>query len=364
MMAVLLERSAVTNRSGRKCGQRLSAEKSYHKAISLLTVWDATLRLIGQEARIRRRFRPDFVLDDEAVGLTETTPGGQNVIYVHPDRLAEVVRAHRERPITLAAFLHGLACHELAYLDGRMGQGHDEEYIVAREDLGAATAHLLPVIARLAVRVLKLPESEAPAREENEKLRTRLAKLEAVQDEQRRCRRRLARCEGALVEARDQLGRQHTTTGTRVRWSSLRAWLNGWATLAARRVSSARTRALDEHLAALPEALVEAAPAAELDELERVLRDQQPPRGKREGHPTTRLLDAVDRARAKAGKAGKGPGRRGIDAEKVLAELEKAMLERPPEGVSREYVRGFWGRHRPAVEQTLRHLVRQRDPAV
>ena len=56
---------------------------------------------------------------------------------------------------------------------------------------------------------------------------------------------------------------------------------------------------VDPHLQALPDALVEAAPSAELDELEHVLREQQPPRGRREGRPATRLLDAVDRARAK-----------------------------------------------------------------
>ena len=82
-----------------------------------------------------------------------------------------------------------------------------------------------------------------------------------------------------------------------------------------------------------------------------MLREQQQPRGRREGHPGTRLLDAVDRARAK----GKGRRRREIDAERVVAELEKAMLAEPPEGVSREYVRGFFG----CQAGRLRLLVRQ-----
>ena len=45
-------------------------------------------------------------------------------------------------PAAIAAFLHGVAVHELTHADGRMGAGHDEDYIVAREDLGAASAHL------------------------------------------------------------------------------------------------------------------------------------------------------------------------------------------------------------------------------
>jgi hypothetical protein len=38
-----------------------------------------------------------------------------------------VVRAHRERPLAVAAFLHGLAVHELTHLDGRMGEGHSDQ---------------------------------------------------------------------------------------------------------------------------------------------------------------------------------------------------------------------------------------------
>jgi hypothetical protein len=68
-----------------------------------------------------------------------------------------VVKAHRERPLAIAAFLHGVAVHELTHLDGRMGKGHDESFVAAREDLGHATGHLLPAIAVLVQRVLGLP---------------------------------------------------------------------------------------------------------------------------------------------------------------------------------------------------------------
>jgi hypothetical protein len=69
--------------------------------------------------------------------------------------MAQVVKAHRERPLALAAFLHGVAVHELTHLDGLMWEGHTEEFVSRREDLGAATAHLLPAIAVLATKLLR-----------------------------------------------------------------------------------------------------------------------------------------------------------------------------------------------------------------
>jgi hypothetical protein len=117
--------------------------------------------MIASEARIRRSFRPGFVLDDNVVGEAIERPGGKRFVFIHPDRMAQVVKAHRERPLALAAFLHGVAVHELTHLDGKMGDGHDEEFVSRREDLGAATAHLLPAIAVLVTKVLRLPERDA-----------------------------------------------------------------------------------------------------------------------------------------------------------------------------------------------------------
>lgn len=57
---------------------------------------------------------------------------------------------------------------------------------------------------------------------------------------------------------------------------------------------------MSAHLGRLSEAVVEAADAPELDELERVLVDGHnllPPKGNREGHATTGLRDAIDRTR-------------------------------------------------------------------
>ena len=141
------------NYDRRKAGR---FKKGFSRWIPHLTAWDATLRLVAIEARIRRRFKPGFVLDDELIGLTTSAASGTNVVYLHPDRFAQVVKAHKQRPLAIAAFLHGVACHELTHLDGRMGEGHSEEFVSAREDLGHATGHLLPAISVLVTKVLGL----------------------------------------------------------------------------------------------------------------------------------------------------------------------------------------------------------------
>ncbi|MEQ1505803.1 MAG: hypothetical protein ABMB14_26445 [Myxococcota bacterium] len=172
-------------------------KKNYGRWLPFLVVWDGALRLIASEARIRRRFKPGFVLDDNLVGLTAQTGTGDAVVYIHPDKLAQVVRAHRERPIAIAAFVHGVAAHELTHLDHGLGHGHDERYIAAREDLGAATGHLLPAIALLVQKVLGLPEVDGGDAKRAARLELDLERIRATVKEQRG---RIA----ALVRAEDQ----------------------------------------------------------------------------------------------------------------------------------------------------------------
>ena len=216
------------NPFGRLAGLRISKKnydrrraarfkKRFNKWIPHLTVWDATLRLIAAEARIRRSFKPGFVLDDELLGLTTTTANGRAVVYLHPDRLAQVTKAHKHRPLAIAAYLHGVACHELTHLDGRMGKGHDEAFVVAREDLGHATGHLLPAIAVLVQKVLGLPVK--------------------VTDEQKQIRR----LERQLERAR---GKARAGGATRREVEKLRAELDAVrADLARAEAESARVRA-------------------------------------------------------------------------------------------------------------------------
>lgn len=336
------ERRKARNPFGKFAGLRISKKtydrqrayrfkKSYAKWVPFLLAWDGTLRLVASEARIRRSFRPGFVLDDNVVGEAVERPGGKRFLFIHPDRLAQVVKAHRERPLAVAAFLHGVAVHELTHLDGKMGDGHDEEFIARREDLGAATAHLLPAIAVLVGKLLKVGERESEEARRVARLERELEKARATVKEQRA---RLAELERAPAPTR--------TEGTRLVWSNLREWLDAWDQLHRRRISGERIVAAKRHVEALTDAVVEAGSAAELDELERVLATHNvtPPKGQRAGHATTRLRDAIDRARH-----GGGPLQR-ILADKLLDAAVAALRARPPAGVEVAYVDGFVERHR------------------
>jgi hypothetical protein len=217
------------NPFGRLAGLRISKKnydrrraarfkKRFNKWIPHLTVWDATLRLIAAEARIRRSFKPGFVLDDELLGLTTTTANGRAVVYLHPDRLAQVIKAHKHRPLAIAAYLHGVACHELTHLDGRMGKGHDEAFVVAREDLGHATGHLLPAIAVLVQKVLALPVKATDDQKQIRRLERQLARARekgsrAAQREVERLRAKLETVRAELAEAKAESKRVRAACG-------------------------------------------------------------------------------------------------------------------------------------------------------
>jgi len=180
-------------------------KKSFQRWIPHLTAWDATLRLVAAEARIRRRFKPGFVLDDELLGLTTSSTSGTNVVYLHPDRFAQVVKAHKQRPLAIAAFLHGIACHELTHLDGRMGQGHSEEFVAAREDLGHATGHLLPAIAVLVTKVLRLKLKPSQDQKQIAKLERQLERARAKSSRNAKARGEVERLIVELEAARAEL---------------------------------------------------------------------------------------------------------------------------------------------------------------
>ncbi len=203
------EKRRVKNPFGRFAGMRI-AKKTYDRArayrfkknvakwVPYLLAWDGTLRLVASEARMRRSFRPGFVLDDNVVAEAIERPGGRRFVFIHPDRFAQVAKAHRDRPLALAAFLHGVAVHELTHLDGKMGDGHDEEFVARREDLGAATAHLLPAIAVLVAKLLRLPDAGDASR---------VAKLEQQLGELRGRAADAKRELAAVTRERDRLAR-------------------------------------------------------------------------------------------------------------------------------------------------------------
>ena len=204
------------NPFGRLAGLRISKKnydrrrasrfkKAFQRWMPHLTAWDATLRLVAGEARIRRKFKPGFVLDDELLGLTATTGSGRAVVYIHHDRLDQVVKAHKHRPLAIAAYLHGVACHELTHLDGRMGQGHSEEFVSAREDLGHATGHLLPAIAVLVQKVLALPVKPSEDEKRFARLERQLERAKQNASGSRRAQAEIGRLRGELEGARAAL---------------------------------------------------------------------------------------------------------------------------------------------------------------
>jgi hypothetical protein len=340
----------VRNPFGKFAGMRISKKtydrdrarrfrKNYAKWVPFLLAWDGTLRMVATEARIRRTFRPGFVLDDNVVAEAVERPGGRRFVFIHPDRMAQVVKAHRERPLALAAFLHGVAVHELTHLDGKMGDGHDEEFISRREDLGAATAHLLPAIAVLATKLLRLSERESEETRRITRLERELEKARATVKEQR------AQLAGRAVATSTR------TEGTRLVWSTLREWLDAWSELHRRRITGKRIVDARRHVAALTAAVVEAGSPGELDELEQVLATDNvtPPRGQRAGHPATNLRDAIDRARSRPG------GRTALDPERLLEVAVGALRARPPAGVEAAYVDGFVTRNRGALLGIVRN---------
>ena len=341
------------NPFGRHAGLRISRKtydraraarfkKSYGRWLPYLVAWDGALRLIAAEARIRRAFKPGFVLDDTVLALTARTLRGNAVLYVHPDKLAQVVRAHRERPVAIAAYLHGLACHELTHLDsGRLhASGHDERFIVGREDLGAATGHLLPAIAVLVQKVLRLPEREDPAARRLVKISR---DLDRARDTVKELRGEVGRLGGLLDKHGISAQPEVNTPGTRLRYTDLAGWLEGWTQLSSRRISADRYAQRAAHLAQLPDAVIAAGRPADLDALEAIAREARPAPGLREGHPSVRVLDAIDRARAQRGVPG------GDRAGRLLGVAIAALRARPPEGVDAAYLDGFVTRNRAAL---------------
>ena len=213
------QKARPSNPFGKHAGLRISRKsydrqkayrfkKNYGRWLPFLVAWDSVLRLVAVEARIRKRFKPGFVLDDNLLGLTTRTDRGATVIYIQPDKFAQVAKAHRERPIAVAAYLHGIACHELTHADaGRThANGHDERFIVAREDLGAATAHLLPALAVLVTKVLRLPEKDSDEAKRLGRLDRQVAELRDGAKEAKRVlaavTRERDRLSGELVVAR------------------------------------------------------------------------------------------------------------------------------------------------------------------
>ncbi|HND00394.1 MAG TPA: hypothetical protein PKW90_29980, partial [Myxococcota bacterium] len=217
--------------------------------------------------------------------------------------------------------------------------GHDERFVVGREDLGISTAHLLPVIAALATSVLKLP---APVeRKQREKLERDL-ELARQQSQALRERQKVAEKESAALRTRLaelERGIRQTPGLPAYRWESLKGWLETLETLErpASRPGGTRRYTAEQvsgHWRALPEWMVAAAGTGEIRSLEAALarapEEVQAP-----------LRSAIQRARRRCAAPG---------AELLLERIGNAMRRAAPEvGVPLGYVEGFLRRNRPGM---------------
>lgn len=92
------------------------------------------------------------------------------------------------------------------------------------------------------------------------------------------------------------VGKSITTPGTNLSWHNLTGWINAWYQLRSRPNASRRYRQEDEHLQALPLAMVaNTMDVAMLNHFIGILchPNVRPPRGLRANHPTTPLIVAA-----------------------------------------------------------------------
>jgi hypothetical protein len=139
------------------------------------------------------------------------------------------------------------------------------------------------------------------------------------------------------------------TPGTRVERDTLGGSILGWWELSARRVSEKAYRDQRAHVDGLTADVVAAATARELDIFDGIPAGLKPPRGKRAGHPTTLLQDAVDRRRTQLARRRRGP-----TPEDLVEAIAWHLRTRRPPGVELAYVEGFLRRHREVLVDLAR----------
>lgn len=176
-----------------------------------LAAWDFTVRAIMSAAATQarwprlRKLSVGFVLDNEVLGLTDKTG---SFVMVNPHALARVAESYQDRPFIVAAWLHGLACHEIAHamrITSDASSAHNESWSIVREMLADSTLFLIPVIEEAAATLLKLKR-----RTRRRGPRTAEAVDNAVAD-------KLAQTERDLAEARAQIEDYRRAEGQRTR---------------------------------------------------------------------------------------------------------------------------------------------------
>jgi hypothetical protein len=151
-----IKRKQFLNRDGKYDSARVRAfKKNYAKYMPALVLWDQLLRLVADVYQPERQFYPGFVLDDDVIAMYVPSIAS---IMVNPFFFKNAKSSYNNAQ-DLAAYLHGLICHEMAHMVRGLshGDGHDEKFSIIREDIASKTYPLLPAFARLISEVLDMP---------------------------------------------------------------------------------------------------------------------------------------------------------------------------------------------------------------
>lgn len=163
-------------------------KKQWAKHVPLLTLWDSACRLIARMGAIKSAFKPGFVFNDQRGAECAIQYGKPALILLNPQYAYAYIKANKERPWAIAAYILGIAAHEMAHLSrgeqstGKHEYAHGDDYAQERERLGDITAVLGPAVAVLVVKLLgiKDPAAEATAKltRERDKARERARKYQ------------------------------------------------------------------------------------------------------------------------------------------------------------------------------------------
>jgi len=139
-------------------------QRNAHKYLPLALVWDRLVRLIASLVGKKYEYMigsapisTGFVLTDEAYAVQLTKIS--HMILINPIWATNAIKTYRNAG-DLAAFLHALACHEMAHMyrgvSHKDKNGHDEKFSIIREHLAIETLGALPVITPLVAAWSKL----------------------------------------------------------------------------------------------------------------------------------------------------------------------------------------------------------------
>lgn len=200
---LMINRKQFLNKDGKYNSEGVRKFKqNYAKYLPALVLWDQLLRMvIDTYGDVSGRIYPGFILNDDVIAVYIPSI---STIGVNPFFFKEAKKGYNNSR-DLAAYLHGLICHELAhYVRGGESNhatgGHDTEFSRIREDIAFRTYPLIPAFSRLLSVVLGIPNPEQNAIETAEKkLRQELKVTQSC-----------PKCYQQLIETLEQDGRLDT----------------------------------------------------------------------------------------------------------------------------------------------------------